>query len=89
MARITQLVLDVLKPHDPPVTTFARHLADQAQDLQVTVEVIEIDDKTESLTVVLEGEDIDLPAINELISTLGASLHSIDRVCAVSDTTDD
>jgi hypothetical protein len=55
----------------------------------VTVEVIEIDDKTESLTVVLEGEDIDLPAINELISTLGASLHSIDRVCAVSDTTDD
>jgi len=89
MARIKQLVLDVLKPHDPPVTAFAQLLANQAPELKVTVEVIEIDDKTESLNVSLEGNDIDLPAINALIASMGASLHSIDKVCAVNDANDD
>jgi hypothetical protein len=89
MARITRLVLDVLKPHDPPVNLFAQHLADQAPRLQVTVEVVEIDEKTQTLSVTIEGDDIDLPEISDLIATMGGSLHSVDKVCALSDAGED
>jgi hypothetical protein len=89
MPRITQLVLDILKPHDPNVVLFASHLAETTRDLTVTLDVVEVDDKTQTLQVTLEGEDIDLIAISEAIATMGASLHSIDGVQVVNDVVND
>jgi hypothetical protein len=40
----------------------------------------EVDEKTESVILVIEGEDILFDAIVETIKNLGGSLHSIDAV---------
>lgn len=79
MIRLRRLVLDILKPHEPNVLEFSTLLAEQ-ENLRVTLTVLEMDDKTETLKVVIEGPDIDFERIRNEISGFGASLHSIDEV---------
>ncbi len=85
MAMIKHVVLDVLKPHLPNTLDFAVALADQLANSRVEVTVIEIDEQTDSLEVRIESQAIDFGAVTEVITGLGASIHSIDRVAAVSD----
>ncbi|WP_457674624.1 DUF211 domain-containing protein [Thiolapillus sp.] len=80
MVRIKKLVLDVLKPHKPNALEFAMALADLGKGLTVRLTVAEVDEKTESTVVILEGSDMDYEAISERIERLGASIHSIDEV---------
>ncbi len=80
MAQIKQLELDVLKPHQPNALEFATALADLGEDLRVKVAVEEVDEKTESITVLIDGGDIDYEVIARRIGELGASIHSIDKV---------
>jgi hypothetical protein len=79
MHRVKRLVLDVLKPHTPNVLDFSRQLADQGSHT-VKICVLEMDDKTETLQLVIEGEDIDFDGIQQAINENGASLQSIDEV---------
>ncbi len=85
MAKIRRLILDVLKPHHPNVVEFAGALSAQGVDYGVTINVLEMDDKTETLEVVVEGADIQFDRIVASIKELGGSLHSIDEVVAISD----
>jgi len=85
MTRITQLVLDILKPHDPPLVLFTQHLAEASPGLSVLADVMEIDDRTQTLSVTCEGRDIDLEAISAAITAMGGSLHSVDKVQVVND----
>lgn len=78
-ARIKRLVLDVLKPHQPNLLEFTRLLAEQGHH-RVTATVAEMDEKTETLRVVVEGDSVDLERIRAAIVDSGASLHSIDEV---------
>lgn len=87
MARIKRLVLDVLKPRHPNIIDFANALAGLGKGYRVTVSVDEVDDKTESVMLSVEGENLDFEAIQESINALGGSLHSIDQI--VSDGTED
>lgn len=80
MVLVKQLVLDVLKPHMPSCLEFASALAQQGSGYQVKITVSEVDEKTETLVVIIEGDNIDFDAINETITSLGGSLHSIDAV---------
>ena len=80
MVRVKRLVLDVLKPHRPDGLEFARNIAEQGDDWHVLYSVEEVDEKTESVTVVIEGEDIQLERIAEAIETAGGTVHSIDEV---------
>ncbi len=80
MAQIRRLVLDVLKPHHPNALTFAASLADLGPDYKVKLTVIEVDEKTETASLVLEGRDIQFAVIIEAIEKMGASMHSIDEV---------
>ena len=80
MTYVTRLVLDVLKPHHPNSLEFASALASCGQDYRVHLLVTEMDDKTETLQVVIEGSSIDLDRIQAAISEQGGSLHSIDEV---------
>ena len=78
MALVKRLVLDVLKPHAPNTLEFAQTLAQHGYWVQIKVE--EMDDKTESLMVTVEGADIDFAQVKQAIEGLGGSLHSIDEV---------
>lgn len=80
MVTVKRLVLDVLKPHIPNSLDFAMALAQQGVGYRVNFTVIEVDENTETVEIVIEGEDIDFDVITQTLSSLGGSLHSIDQV---------
>ncbi len=87
MIRITHLLLDILKPLHPNVIEFSKALAGKG-DYQIRLSVVEMDSKTETLQVEIEGANIDYEQIQAAISEMGASLHSIDAVAVENDTTE-
>ena len=80
MPKTRRVVLDVLKPHQPNALDFATALADLGPDYQVKLTVTEVDKKTESTIVTIEGADIHFDDIKAAIEKMGASVHSIDEV---------
>lgn len=80
MSKTLKLVLDVLKPHQPNALEFSTVLANLEADYRVNLIVTEIDKKTESTIVTIEGEDIHFDDIKNAIEKMGASIHSIDEV---------
>ena len=80
MVLVKRLVLDVLKPHQPNALEFSQAIASTAGKSRVHVTVLEVDEHTETLKVVIEGEAIDFEAIQSSIDEMGGSLHSIDEV---------
>ena len=80
MVLVKRLVLDVLKPHQPNALEFSRALAGTDGKSRVHITVLEVDEQTETLKVVIEGEAIDFEAIQASIGEMGGSLHSIDEV---------
>ncbi|MDD9940223.1 MAG: DUF211 domain-containing protein [Myxococcales bacterium] len=80
MVRIKRLVLDVLKPHEPNSLEFARAVAQKVGGCSVKLTVTEMDDKTATTVLIVEGDDIRFEAIQEAVSQMGGSLHSIDEV---------
>ena len=80
MTKTRRLVLDVLKPHQPNALDFSSALADLGPDYRVKLMVTEVDKKTESTIVTIEGSDINFENIKTAIERMGASVHSIDEV---------
>jgi hypothetical protein len=80
MAAVKKLILDVLKPHQPNALEFGQRIATDAPGCRIRVTVEEVDEKTDTLKVVIEGADIDFESVQQAITDMGASLHSIDEV---------
>ncbi|MCD6263526.1 hypothetical protein CW700_02045 [Candidatus Bathyarchaeota archaeon] len=77
---IKRLVLDVLKPHEPPLPDFASTLCTMRGVKRVDVSLVEMDERTMSLKVVIEGPDIDFDFLKEHMGDMGAVIHSVDQV---------
>lgn len=77
---IKAIVLDVLKPHSPPLHIFATFLAELDGLDEVDVSLVEMDERTESLKVVISGPSIDYEALREHMGKQGAVIHSVDQV---------
>lgn len=88
MVYVRRVVLDVLKPHQPNALEFSRALASVGDGYRVRLTVVEMDEKTETLELEVEADSIDLEAIESAISSMGASLHSIDQVEVLNQTSD-
>ena len=80
MIEVTRLVLDILKPHHPTILDFAKGIATLGKDWSVTLNVVEMDEQTETMEAIIEGTDVDLEQITTVISDMGGSLHSVDSV---------
>lgn len=80
MVLVKRVMLDVLKPHNPNALEFSQAIAEVGPDYYVQLTVIEVDEKTETLKLIVEGNAIDFEGIQTAISNLGGSLHSIDEV---------
>ncbi|MEM3607465.1 MAG: DUF211 domain-containing protein [Candidatus Bathyarchaeia archaeon] len=78
--RIRKLVLDVLKPRDPPIYELASRLAECRGVSDVDINLAEIDQRTETIKVSLEGDGIDINEVRQCIEELGASVQSFDEV---------
>lgn len=81
--QVKRLVLDVLKPHDPPIYDLAARLASCHGVEDVDVTLAEIDQDTESVKVSIDGTDIDIDTVKKCVEDLGASVHSFDEVRVV------
>jgi hypothetical protein len=77
---ITELVLDVLKPHSPSLPEFATYLCDLEYVDVVDISLVEMDEQTDSLKVVIHGEDIDFDGMKDYMGKKGASIHSVDNI---------
>ena len=78
--KIKELILDVLKPLTPPLPAFATFLAELPGVESVEVILVEKDNRTESLEVILKGRDISYDGVKEHIGKQGAVIHCIDKV---------
>ena len=87
MVAVKKLVLDVLKPHHPSALEFSLGIANKGADYRVAINVLEVDENTETLQIIVEGNAIDFEAVQDAINELGGSLHSVDEVVVQSETT--
>ena len=84
MIKVEKLILDILKPHQPNALEFASSLAEHCGDIKITLSVVEVDEKTESVIAEIIGNNINFECLTGHIKELGASVHSIDEVIFVS-----
>lgn len=80
--QIRRLVVDVLIPYDPNVLAYAENIGDIEGVQGVTIRVLEVDEKTRTLEMTIEGEALSFEAISKAIDNLGGAIHSIDEVSA-------
>jgi hypothetical protein len=78
--RITHIVLDVLKAHQPPLPEFASFVGELGGIKRVDVSVVEMDEKTESLRITIDGVNIDYEELRSHMAKQGAVIHSVDQV---------
>ncbi len=79
-SKIKILVLDVMKPHKPNIAEFGQILCSTRSIRNVNISVYTINEKTESVKIVLDGTDINLEELEETIEEFGAVIHSMDKV---------
>jgi hypothetical protein len=80
MAAVRRLVVDVLKPHDPPMLEFTDRTTELDSVDAVTASLIERDREVQNVKLTFEGDDLNFAAIDETIRNLGGSVHSVDQV---------
>jgi hypothetical protein len=74
------MVLDVLKPHQPPLPEFAMFLGELDGITKIDVSVVEMDEKTESLKVLIDGTNLNYEDLRSHMAVQGAVIHSVDQV---------
>ena len=78
--RIIHLVLDVLKPHQPPLPDFAQFMGELPGLTRIDISVVEMDEKTESLKITVDGTSLDYEELKGHMARQGAVIHSVDQV---------
>jgi hypothetical protein len=80
MAPVRRLVIDVLKPHDPPLVEFATQITETEKVDAATASLIELDKEVQNVKLTVEGASLTLDAVEETVEHLGGTVHSIDEV---------
>ena len=82
-APLRRLVLDILKPiKGPSLVDVSRELASLPGIDGVNITVKEIDVETITISITIEGQDIDYERVKDKLEELGCIIHSIDQVVA-------
>ena len=82
MSNIRRLVLDTLKPHEPGIIEMSKAISELDGVSAVNISIYEIDRKVENAKITIEGDDISYPSVLDIITDMGATVHSIDEVVA-------
>ena len=78
--KIKMLVLDVLKHHLPSLPDFASFLIEFEGLTRIEITLVEMDERTDSLKIVLNGTTINYDTLKEYMGKAGAVIHSVDHV---------
>jgi hypothetical protein len=89
MAPVRRIVVDVLKPHDPPMLEFTREVADVESVAGASTSLVELDQQVQNVKITLEGEALSVDAIEASIESLGGTVHSVDLVACGDRLVDD
>ncbi len=82
MAMIKELVLDILKPHEPEIIEFTKEICSLGSVTHIESSVEEVDKEVETVQIIISGEDIGFEEVKKKVRELGASIHSVDGVKA-------
>ena len=82
VGNVRKLVLDVLKPHTPAILELAEKLSALKRVKGVSIFLTEVDQDTEKVKVVIEGESLSYNKIVDVIEQCGGAIHSVDAVFA-------
>ncbi|HEC38735.1 hypothetical protein LCGC14_1333400 [marine sediment metagenome] len=82
-----KFLLDVLKPHSPSVDFVAHALMEVEGVDRVRVSLDELDQKTASLHINIEGNDISFEELTSKLTELNCAIHSLDEVSIGRDDT--
>lgn len=74
------LVLDILKPHQPNILDFGKVICEENSVESANLSVYAVNEKTESVKMILEGKEINFIRVKELIEEYGGVIHSMDKV---------
>mgnify|MGYP006282125801 CR=1 FL=1 len=80
MVAVRRVVIDVLKPHEPPLAEFTERVAQLDTAEAVTTSLIELDREVQNVKATVEGEDVDIDALEAAVENLGGTVHSVDQV---------
>lgn len=80
MAPVRRVVVDVLKPHEPPLVEFTERVSEAAAVEAVTASLVELDREVQNVKLTLEGEALEVEAVDDAVEDLGAAVHSVDEV---------
>ena len=80
MVQIRRLVVDVLKPHEPPTLTFTQQVAEAESVAGINATLIELDKEVQNVKLTIEGESIEYDAVEAVIEDAGGTIHSVDQV---------
>ncbi len=80
MGQIHRLVVDILKPHEPPLVEFTQEI-DGIEGVDATTSsLIELDQEVQNVKLSIEGEELDLERLEDAVENLGGTVHSVDEV---------
>jgi len=80
MATVRRIVVDVLKPHNPPLVEFTARVSETTGVDGANARLIELDREVQNVEVTVVGDDLDYDALVETVDGLGGTVHSIDGV---------
>jgi hypothetical protein len=80
MVAVRRLVIDVLKPHDPPLVEFARRVGEVDTVEGISASLIELDNEVQNVKLTFEGTDLDVEAVEGAVERIGGTVHSVDEV---------
>ena len=77
---IKLLIIDILKPLQTSLLDFGKQIVDADESYSVNLRVVEKDEKTENVEMIVTGDDIDFELLKSKIEASGASIHSLDEM---------
>ncbi|HDN01849.1 MAG TPA: hypothetical protein ENF42_02625 [Candidatus Bathyarchaeota archaeon] len=80
MIGVKTIVLDALKPRETTIIDLSRALCNVPGVLNVVATVREVDERTETVRIKIEGRNIDYDMVLEAAKEVGTAIRSIDEV---------
>ncbi len=77
---LKKVVIDALKPHEIDILDLSKAICLHNGISNVSISVIEMDVKTETIKITITGDNIDLSEIKKIVEKYSTAIRSIDEI---------
>lgn len=77
---LSEIDLDVTKPHRPGILEFAEEIVKIKMVKSVEILVTDIDMEVERIKITIKGNNLNYSEIKNVIENIGGAIQSVDRV---------